>query len=304
MDRLPSLPPLPPAVGSIISKVAGPVDDNNVTLIFVIAIIVILLIVIIIVLVFKLLMDGSRKLMDIYRDKPRKLFRIKAKVVSSEKLAVSRPGQDHAVSLWLYVVDVQASNTYKLILMRSPQAGVMTSKSTITNPFRQASPIIFMSPSSNQVYCAVRRNIANGIEPQTFQEVLTKSERNPYTVAVIDYLPMQRWVHVIVGTRDGTVTVHMNGSLYTVEQMNAISGASTGDFLLGSPSTIWSAEVRGFLSNVRLLNFVPSMDDVNDIFRSGPQAGNGFMATLGVSTDYRLRWPIYKVDDVDDDDDK
>jgi hypothetical protein len=98
--------------------------------------------------------------------------------------------------------------------------------------------------------------------------------------------------------------VYLNGSLYTVVQAKAITSMSSGDFYLGNPSVSgqpFSSDVRGFLSKVKFMNYMPSREEVDSLYEQGP-SGSGLLSAMGISTDYRVRSPIYRLGEEEEED--
>jgi hypothetical protein len=269
--------------------------------------VLVLIIIIIVYLVRNVIQNGSTKDVHIYKKAPKQLYNKTATVISSGKIPVVRAGQDFAVSMWIYVADVQPTTLGKLILMRIPQPSSI-STAPGSQPFRTANPIIFMDPSANKLYVAMRTNLSGSsvVEPTALMSIVTTPANiNPFVVATIDYLPMQRWIHLVCGARDGVMSVHMNGSLYTVEQTPTVISMSSGDFVLGTPSVSYAPianETRGFISNIRMMNYMPSRGRIEGLFESGPGA-SGILSKVGISSDYRVRSPIYRLGSEDTDSD-
>lgn len=306
-----SVPAASTAVESATSAIVGAwgrasnsLRTNSSALILTVLAILVIIILVIVYLVRFVMKNGNMTDIHIYKKAPKQLYGKPATIISSGQIPVIRAGQDFAFSLWLYVADVQPSALGKLVMMRAPQ-GAAGSGGVGAQPFRYANPIIFMDPSANKLYVAMRTNLSGPrvFEPSTIMQIVTTPANiNPYVVATIDYLPMQRWIHLVCGARDGLVSIFMNGSLYTVEQTRSVVSMSSGEIALGPPAAASAAsEVRGFISNVRLMNFMPSQERVEDLFERGPASGgSGMLARVGISSDYRVRSPIYRLGSEDD----
>ncbi len=295
------------AVTNAWDRATDSLQTSSTALILTVLAVIVLIVLVIVYLVRNVLKNGSTQDIHIYKKAPKQLYGKTATIIASNQIPVIRAGQDFAISMWLYVADVQPSTLGKLVMMRVPHASSL-SAAPGAQPFRLANPLIFMDPSSNKLHVAMRTALSGSkvFEPTSLASIVsTPANINPFVVATIDYLPMQRWVHLVCGSRDGVMSVHLNGSLYTVEQAHAVITMSSGEFVLGTPSTgaiALSAEVRGFIANIRMMNYMPSQDYIEQLFERGPATGGaGVLASVGISSDYRVRSPIYRLGSEDDD---
>ena len=118
----------------------------------------------------------------------------------------------------------------------------------------------------------------------------------------IEYLPLQRWVHVAVSVQDAVLTIFMDGELYSVHNVSdawgnnlsasnprAIYNLSSGSVFIGDRT----APSRSFISNVQYFSYALSQRDIAKVYSRGP-VKSSFLAALGL-TMYGVRSPIYKV---------
>lgn len=238
---------------------------------------------------------------DVIVKDPRRMFDNVALRVGAYKIPETRAGQEFAFSMWLYMADFQPTALAKPILMRgngSAEGG---------DRFVDTSPVVFMDSGSNKMYVAVRTNrraAQSGVEPSTLMDIvnLPKSS-NPYVVVTIDYVPMQRWVHVVFSVQDYLLTVFMDGSIYAVENLvdgtysepsiRPMFAACTGEVVVGTTGESAGAEMRGFVSKLAFMNYAPLLDQVVAMYKSGP-GSNSVLAMLGLDQ-YGVRTPIYKL---------
>jgi hypothetical protein len=241
---------------------------------------------------------------------PRRLFDTPPLRIPPNDVPTTQNGQEFAVSMWVYLADFQPTALGKLILMRQPRGSSNGNGNGSALPFMDASPIVYIDPGSNKLYVCVRTTRKTGgagglTEPSSLSEIaLIPKASNPYIVIAIDYIPMQRWVHVAFSIQDYLMTVFMDGSIYAVE--NLVDGTQSspitrpmfagcrGEFVVGSPSSNLSADLRGFVSNIAFMNYAPTLDQVTSMYKFGP-ATNTILGALGMDQ-YRVRSPIYKDD--------
>lgn len=238
---------------------------------------------------------------------PRRLFDNPALKIPSYKIPETRTGQEFAVSMWVYLADFQPTALGKPILMRggSGNGG---------DRFQGTSPVVFLDAGSNKMYICARTNrqTSSGgfVEPTSLMDIVSiPKNSNPYVVMVVDYVPMQRWVHIVFSVQDYLLTVYMDGSIYAVENLIDGSYASTeasaggggrpmfagctGEFVIGSPGENAGADMRGFVSNTAFMNYAPLLDQVTSIYKTGP-GSNSVLSMLGLDQ-YGVRSPVYKI---------
>jgi Concanavalin A-like lectin/glucanases superfamily len=211
----------------------------------------------------------------------------KPMIITSDKIPTSKYGIEFTYSFWLYVHTFEATDLPKLIFLRG-----------FENSYGEASPIVFMDAKSNRLNIGVRTN--KSIATSSLSDIASPNSR--FLVASIEYMPMQRWVHVACVIKENLLTVCLDGELYTVENVldfsegnvNPMISAQSGDMTIGNIPG--SAGVRGHLTQMEIFNYALSLEDVYDVYKKGPfNLMQSLMSKLGLG-DYKLRSPIYKND--------
>ena len=219
---------------------------------------------------------------------PRNLASPTPLTVSGGKVPTTLNGQEYAYSFWVYLTDFQVTADPKLVFMRGgpPDGGSATG----------ASPIVYMDAGANRMRVAVRTNLT---PPDAGEELsgLTSADQAVLS-ALVDYVPLQRWVHYVAQVQDSLLTVYQDGDVYTVENAQERGSATvrpvitgqSGDVLVGAPSG--TSQVRGYITKLAFYNYALSQRDVRALYRKGP----GETGLFGLPTNYRLRSPIYRLD--------
>jgi len=214
----------------------------------------------------------------------------KPMLITSDKIPTSKYGIEFTYSFWLYVHSFEATDLPKLIFLRG-----------FENSFGEASPIVFMDAKSNRLNVCVRTNMS--ITTSSLSDITKPDSR--FLFASIEYVPMQRWVHVAFMIKENLLTVCLDGELYTVENVldfsvsgvNPLISSQSGDMTIGNIPG--SAGVRGHLTQMEIFNYALSLDDVYGVYKKGPfNMMQSLMSKLGLG-DYKLRTPIYKSDSED-----
>lgn len=229
------------------------------------------------------------------------------KTVSSTLMPDMHIGQDWSMTFWMYLSDFKVTSQPKLLFTRFP-----VSAATKQDQLRTMNPIIMLDPEVNKMFICVRtnRNIQNSpnllshiINPPTVKDKF-------YLIAAIDYIPLQRWVHVAIMTENNLLSVFVDGSMYTVHSLNDMAEKTemggllkpplfapcNGDFKIGNYDNTLTQDATGFLSNAQFFNYAISAAQVEGLYNMGPDTGFSVLRTMGVP-EYGVRSPIYRVDD-------
>lgn len=204
-------------------------------------------------------------------------------------------GQEYSMSLWLYMADYNASDRHRLVMRRGGEVKNLES----------TSPIIFLDRSTNRLHFALRTSQSAQITD--LAQVFEPARR--YVTNSIEYLPLQRWVHVGLVVQDAVMQIYMDGELYSVTNISdawgGVSGPSRPIFTTSRGSLFIgdrAAPSRSFVSNVQYFNYALAQRDMQDVYNRGP-VRTGFLAMIGLGM-YGMRTPIYKVAEDDDENKK
>ncbi len=125
-------------------------------------------------------------------------------------------------------------------------------------------------------------------------------------VITINYVPIQRWVHVVIvvsDVNDGYVHTYIDGELEKSTEklnLNEHNFENTGNLYVGGSianSTINTAGFSGLISKFTLYNYDLNKNDVYKEYNKGPI--NSLFASMGLgAANYGLRNPIYKLNNV------
>jgi len=219
--------------------------------------------------------------------------------VPSGAMDVTLRGQEFSYSFWMYLSPhYDATANHKLLFTRgNPENEYTTFSST-------ANPIIFMHKSTNVLYFAMSTTEVKE-NTNTLESIISRNANGQFTskylVSHIDYLPLQRWVHVAMAVRDASMTIYMDGDIYSVVnvadipwsngQVRPIIRGTQGVGAIGSPNN----PTKGFMSHMEFFNYGLTQDQVKALYKNGP-IRQTFLGRLGLGN-YAWRTPIYKVEE-------
>ena len=221
--------------------------------------------------------------------------------VESEKLPnISNSGQEYSYSFWIFLGNkYDRTNNHKLLLSRG-NSEVVPSSSTTPSFSSLTNPIIFMDSASNKLYVAISTTRATDVNV-TLNDIVENSADKGYILSYIDYIPLQRWVNVIVSIKNTYVNVYFDGDLYTVNTVHDIVNVSdtgksqpmirgtTGQITIGNNNS----SIYGQLSMTQIFNYSLSHKEVKKIYKKGP-VRSSWLSIIGLGN-YGVRTPIYEI---------
>jgi hypothetical protein len=267
-----------------------------------------------------------------------KLDEISEPVVKSSNLIPPLPfGREYGMSFWLYL------DRYPQTFQRDASTGNMTPEAKVvffrgseTNVM-DANPIVFMDGLSNKLHVAIKtqessltsvrdrgvdynQNLHHITAMNYFlnPELSIKQGSSPlhpainkHIILTVDYVPLQRWVHLAFVVDNKLAVVFVDGEVYSMKtvdefkasrspeldqagrplDVNLIVDKTTGDIVVGRNTSVGNGiAAPGFINRLSFLNYSPSLDDIKTIYNKGPVGGRSIP---GVA--YGLRNPIYKL---------
>lgn len=192
-------------------------------------------------------------------------------------------GKEFSYSFWIYVDAIQPNNDYKFVL------GRLSSKGN----YADGNPIFFLDNSLNKLYVYVR---TEGDSTSSLSAM--KDSTNTLSIR---YLPLQRWVNILLVVDNNFVQLFLDGDLRQVKDLsgnssqpsNKVVATSSGNLMAGgSESTI---AFDGYLSKVQALNYAATIDHAKVIYKAGP-LHKSILAAIGVPF-YGIQSPFYRIDE-------
>lgn len=234
---------------------------------------------------------------DSSSDSPKKM----PYTLSAAKLPTMSVGQEFSMSFWLYLNDFQATSNMKLLINR------MNGNKGLSG----ANPVVFLDQTTNKLYVCVATTRRPSTPKTTLDSLLItggkgNSNNWSYLTAILDYVPMQRWVQVVFTVQDNTLTLYQDGGMYTVASLydmvdptakvtRPTFAACTGDMTVGNSDPTFSSDTTGFVSRVQFFNYALSASQVAKLYATGPTNTN-LLRSLGVP-EYGVRSPVYRIDE-------
>ena len=234
---------------------------------------------------------------------------------NSNKLPALKNGREYAYSFWTYVNAVENNEKYRLVFLRGKELS-------------DANPFVYFDKNSNKMVIKVKTDAAGGAitttdETLSLDTVITKQGTNgnppdsdktlhtdncKFATFEIDYVPLQRWVNIIVNVDNYVVTVFMDGAIHSTRVLNdnneecasdlsKLASETSGDIKVGNLDAGLPA-FDGYISRLQFFNYsLKSQKHISKIYENGPVESKSILQKLGLPL-YSLRNPIYRVDSI------
>lgn len=234
---------------------------------------------------------------------------------NTDKLPSLSNGREYAYSFWIYLDSINMNDNYNLVFLRGPNSD--------GNYLQNANPIVYLDKNSNKMVVKIRTALADSMQDYTdLDSVIETSDTNEettfhqdnckYATFKIDYVPLQRWVNIIVNVNNNMLAVIMDGSIHSTRVLNEDNTECTGDATskVVSPTTgnimVGNIEedtnnlpaANGYLSRLQFFNYsLKTPAHISKIYEAGPVKSVGILQKLGLPL-YGLRNPLYRIDEV------
>jgi hypothetical protein len=250
--------------------------------------------------------SGGLRVENIVRDVRRLKGQTDALTVENSKLPVLSNGQQYTYSMWVYLPTFTPTDAPALVLARGATLAAGAPAATFAAGAALPTPMVAMDGGANRLHVVVGTTARAGSADATLSQIVARTAGARAVVASIEYVPLQRWVHVAFTVNDALLTVYMDGDVYTVENVTdvampagsaagarAMFAPSVGDVVIPSARAGSGGASEGmpdaYLGRVQFFNYALTHRDVARISNSGPRG----LGALGLDR-YGLRSPIYR----------
>lgn len=264
--------------------------------------VVVLCIVLIILYIIYVIKTGSNAWGDILDSKVVNLAQDVGAISGTKSFAINQnvPSQ-YSVSAWVYLSSSMTPTTANKVVYT-----MSADKPAVT---------MFMDGTYNQLYVSILTDggvssVANwdSSNYNSFKQPYTPStSNNQYLTFKMDYLPMQRWVNIVITVNETIATMFVDGQIYSVMSVYDIGGKGVTfrklitnenrvNYTVGDGNNQSGANM--YLANLQVYNFAMVQQDVEKSYVTGPYATT-WLGMLGLGK-YKLRWPVVRVGTSED----
>lgn len=238
-----------------------------------------------------------------------------ANEIEISSIPTSGNGARRSMTFWIYLNDMNNGHgKFKNIFTIGGKANHLGSPSVLLDATENKMYITYDSDARNSSITTntdinlITSSASDGTFPSSKNDIAYIKKHG----IAIDYVPMQRWVHIAVvvndGVNGGTMVVYIDGEVAKtitqgdiVDEKYGTNDANTvdiNDMKLDASGTLYvggdgtNSSVHGFnglLSKVHIFNYDLNSNDVYNDYAKGPI--DSWLAALG----YGVRTPIYKL---------
>jgi hypothetical protein len=204
-------------------------------------------------------------------------------------------------SFWMYLktIDIN-SDDHKLVFMRTEA----TEDDTM---YRDANPIVYLQKKTNKLIIKIKTgddepNGSNS-DDSTPTSSITNSfheSKCAYRTIKINYIPLKRWVNIIINVDNNRITIFLDGDIYKTLLIDIKKPDCAPDVTSTISETKGNIKVGGassadaLISKIQFYNYsLKTPSDIRQIYNDGPVESEGILETLGF--EYKFRYPIYKI---------
>lgn len=314
------------ALSSVSNAMKKAASSDKMPMMILIAVTILLFIFVILYITFA--MKSSSLTGKVLTSTPLKLDKLENPLkISNGDMPNPAVGREYSYCFWMYLedfkqeynsIDSVTTPMHKLIMYRGNGDDV-----------NSANPLIFMDGGSNKLYVVIKTtesslisnantNLNKILETNYFSSSITLDDTsvNKHLIMAIDYVPLQRWVHVGLVVDNKMLSLFLDGELYSVKSVdeykaarqpfvtrlgkvvdyNLIVEKSQGDMFIGKSTIGNRRTINGYIGKVEYFNYALTIKDVKKSYESGPLS-SGFLSTFGI-TQYGFRSPVYKLNEV------
>lgn len=241
--------------------------------------------------------------------------------ILADQVPISKNGKRQTVSFWIYIHDLDKyRGQYRHVWHRGDLADL----------WEKGSPAVYLDKDSNKLFFTIGtektdpyNGLMNGANTTGMNDAKLKDQK--YAVIrtlrgiTIDYIPLQRWVHVAVvineDVNNGNMTAYVDGELTTVVNTEKTVKLELGKnsanraryvypklsihnsnlnkrgnvHIGGSPADEMGPGFSGMVSRINFFNYDLNAKDIYNEYRKGP------VSTVAGKIGYGVRTPVYRV---------
>ena len=247
---------------------------------------------------------------------PKDLVNTKFETLRNSNKMPNTFAREFTYSFWVYLRSVNErsdeADQYKLLFLRTEQE---TDKF-----FKDANPIVYFDKDSNKLIVKIRttdteRTTMTSRLPESNISDEFHNDRCLYSTLTVDYIPIKRWVNIIINVDNNRVTLFLDGDIYQTVLVNRkpddcdstnfsesrLVSETAGDIKLGYDTDNNVTVPDGLISKIQFFNYsLKTPSDIRKIYENGPVESQSFLEkNLGIPiSSLGLRNPIYNIEDT------
>jgi hypothetical protein len=186
-------------------------------------------------------------------------------------------GIEFTWSVWIYIDDLTyKTGNYRCIFYKGNDYSANPEKEQQGLNFPNNAPGLYLAPNTNSL--VVMMNTFTVINEEI----------------IVNDIPINNWVNVIIRCQNNTLDVYINGSVVKSHQLHGVPKQNYGDVYVAS-----NGGFSGYISNLYYYDYALGMNEITSITNDGPNTKMKGSNNLNIkSGDYlSLRWYFYGMGD-------
>ena len=207
------------------------------------------------------------------------------KVNYSEKLPLAKLNE-FTYSFWVYLREVKnvSGADAQLLFMRNNKDG-----------FENANPVVYIENNTNTMKIALRTSDVTG---NVTLDNIHQNSSDAYEHFTIEYIPVKRWVNVMINVDNKRVTIFLDGEIVETKILdNSVSETNSDVYVGKSDETANKITTpNALISKIQFFNYsIRTPNDIRKIYDDGPIKKQTVMRMLGLPN-IGVRSPIYNLE--------
>jgi len=215
----------------------------------------------------------------------------------ADKIPAMKNGKEFSLSFWVYVEAPTNTSGLKKVLHVGDGGDTY-------------SPLVMLDRTTNKMYVALRTMSSAGDTKAALDTYSTTRQGssasqdsaasdtgpvyNNFVILEVEYVPLARWINVVVVLDNDIVTLYLDGDIYSVSPVtrfatDGVVADPSGSLGVGSSTRGFS----GYVSNVQIANYAFSVFHARALYRAGPV--RRALSWL-LPSNIKLQWPITTVE--------
>jgi hypothetical protein len=210
------------------------------------------------------------------------------KVNYSEKLPLAKLNE-FTYSFWVYLREVKnvsgADDNPKpqLLFMRNNK-----------DDFENANPVVYIENNTNTMKIALRTSESS----ETGLDDIHENSSDAYEHFTIKYIPVKRWVNVMINVDNKRVTIFLDGEIVSTKILDNSVSETNSDVYVGKSDEAGNRITipNALISKIQFFNYsIRTPNDIRKIYDDGPIKKQTVMRMLGLPN-IGVRSPIYNLE--------
>lgn len=187
-------------------------------------------------------------------------------------------GIEFTWSVWIYIDDLTYNTgQYRCVFYKGNDYAKNPDSEIQGLNFPNNAPGLYIAPNTNSLI--VLMNTFNVINEEI----------------VIDNIPVNNWVNVIIRCQNNTLDIYINGTIIKSHQLHGVPRQNYGDVYVAA-----NGGFSGYISNLWYYNYALGITEISKLSSKGPDTTMKESGSLNLrKTDYlSLRWFFYGASDA------